>query len=242
MVIIGDSHARARKFQKGLEQRVRWGSLSVGFRALESPGLSQGGRAGLDDREWLAMRQALSQVITRRPFLVGLWLGGNGLCYVSGENRPGSVGLRGNINEKMSKICDGAHKFVTFTRDLLPEAIVVIFGLAPPQGAASDVVAAFRQLSELLRKVAQELDCLFVDTEAVLLRGLSSEQAATFGFTVPAAWVAGNVVGRPPPVQAAAPRLPERAFSEDGVHFGRCSYAILCREISRILQAQIRWA
>lgn len=85
---------------------------------------------------------------------------------------------------------------------------------------------------------------MFVDVESTLRRGCrvhEQDEAGQGGFSVPSAWVAGDVAGKPPPVNPDVPRLPEAAFSDDGVHLAPSSYAHLCRELARILEEQVRW-
>ena len=148
--------------------------------------------------------------------------------------------LTESVQEVRTKLCAEVARFLRFCGDIMPDAAVVVFGLVPPLNAPQAVVQEFRQLSELYRQTAKDNECFFFDLERTLRRGFNLQPEPGW-IILPAAWTAGNVVGKPPPVELQAATLPERAYTDDGIHLGRRAYQVITTEIWRLLQAQVRW-
>ena len=239
--MVGDSHARCSKLQHGRVDRTTWLGLSVGFAAIEGIDGVRGGRTGVDDEDWLAMRRSVTGLVDLKPAVVAIWIGGNAMTKKPAAPSPTAspVVAHQEAAERGSKVAAHVSRFIAFVREVLPDVVPLILGPVPPHLADEHAVAACRSMAELLRVTAKNNLALFLDVEAELRAHYATESARQSPICIPSAWVAGGVAGKPPPVQRDAPKLPEHAYTEDNVHISKRGYQTLCREISRILESLI---
>ena len=196
------------------------------------------------------MKRAVSGLSSLHLGIVAIWIGGNALLEKTTAPTPSALSQAGappirlcdTLNERGTFLTTEITRFIAFVRELLPDVVPVVLGPVPPQLADKEAVQAFRVLSEWYRATAKDTNSLFVDVERTLRRAFDvqeDDEAGQCGFAVPADWVAGDVPGKPPVVCLRAPRLPEHAFNDDGVHLTSRSLKALCRELARIVEAQL---
>ena len=230
--MVGDSHARCSKFQHGRVDRTTWLGLGVGFAAVEGNDGVRGGRTGVEDEDWLAMRRSVMGLVDSKSAVAAIWIGGNEMTQ---KPAASPVVAHHDAAERGSKIAEHVARFIAFVREALPDVAPLSSGPVPPHLADQQDVAVCRSMAELLRITAKNNLALFLDVEAALRANYATETAGQSPICVPSAWVAG----KPPPVQRDAPTLPEHAYTEDNLHISKRGYQTLCREISRALESMV---
>ena len=151
--MVGDSHARCSKVQHGRVDRTTWLSLGVGFAAVEGNDGVRGGRTGVEDEDWLAMRRSVMGLVDSKPAVAAIWIGGNAMTQ---KPAASPVVAHQDAAERGSKIAEHVARFIAFVREALPDVAPLSSGPVPPHLADQQAVAARRSMAELLRITAKK--------------------------------------------------------------------------------------